>query len=148
MLVKGATVVNHAYVNSTMSDFDIWLFTHAILSMLVQLNHYSWWLKGLIINIPALVQIMAWHLTGNEPLPEAVFSLFADANSSYIYIYIYIYIYKYIHIYIHINIYIYINASILTWFSWIIVSKRGPRDISCQVGNEVKLKRLWNSFSY
>ena len=30
-------------------------------------------------NISALVQIMAWHRTGDKPLPEAMMSQFTDA---------------------------------------------------------------------
>ena len=41
------------------------------------------WLKfvpqGPINNIPALVQIMAWHQTGDKPLLEPMFACFTDA---------------------------------------------------------------------
>ena len=30
-------------------------------------------------NIPALVQVMAWHQTGDEPLPEPMLSQLTDA---------------------------------------------------------------------
>ena len=35
--------------------------------------------KGLIDNMPALVQVMAWHLTGDKPLPEPMMTQFTDA---------------------------------------------------------------------
>ena len=35
--------------------------------------------KGLINNIPALVQIMAWHRTGDKPLSEPMMTQFNDA---------------------------------------------------------------------
>ena len=34
--------------------------------------------KGPIKNIPALVQIMAWHQTGNKPLFEPMMAYVAD----------------------------------------------------------------------
>ena len=36
--------------------------------------------KGLIDNNPALVQIMAWHRTGDKPLSEPMLTQFTDAN--------------------------------------------------------------------
>ena len=35
--------------------------------------------KGLIDNKTALVQVMAWHRTGNKPLPEPMLIKFTDA---------------------------------------------------------------------
>ena len=35
--------------------------------------------KGPINNMPALVQIMAWHRTGDKPLSEPMMSKFIDA---------------------------------------------------------------------
>ena len=35
--------------------------------------------KGLINNIPALVQIMAWRRTGDKPLSEPMITQFNDA---------------------------------------------------------------------
>ena len=35
--------------------------------------------KGLIDNKPALVQIMAWGLTGDKPLSEPVMAFLTDA---------------------------------------------------------------------
>ena len=35
--------------------------------------------KGSINNKPALVQIMAWHQTGNKPLSEPMMAWFTDA---------------------------------------------------------------------
>ena len=35
--------------------------------------------KGLIDNMSALVHLMAWHLTGDKPLPEAMMTLFTNA---------------------------------------------------------------------
>ena len=32
--------------------------------------------NGLIDNKPALVQVMAWHQTGDKPLPEAMLTQF------------------------------------------------------------------------
>ena len=32
-----------------------------------------------IDNKPALVQVMAWHRTGNKPLPELMLTQFTDA---------------------------------------------------------------------
>ena len=39
--------------------------------------------KGPIINIPALVQIMAWRRTGDEPLSETMMTQFNDAYMRY-----------------------------------------------------------------
>ena len=36
--------------------------------------------KGLINNIPALVQIMAWHRPGDKPLSEPMLTNFTDAS--------------------------------------------------------------------
>ena len=33
-----------------------------------------------IANKAALVQVMAWHLTGDKPLPEPMMTQFTDAN--------------------------------------------------------------------
>ena len=35
--------------------------------------------KGPIDNMSALVQVMAWRLTGDKPLPEAIMTLFTNA---------------------------------------------------------------------
>ena len=35
--------------------------------------------KGSMDNKPALVQVMAWHQTGDKPLPEAMLTQFTDA---------------------------------------------------------------------
>ena len=35
--------------------------------------------RGPIDNKPALVQVMAWHRTGDKPLPEAMLTQFTDA---------------------------------------------------------------------
>ena len=35
--------------------------------------------KGMINNIPALVQTMAWHHPGDKPLSEPIMAYFADA---------------------------------------------------------------------
>ena len=35
--------------------------------------------KGLIKNKSALVQVMAWRQTGDEPLPEPMLTQFTDA---------------------------------------------------------------------
>ena len=35
--------------------------------------------KGLIDNMLALVQVIAWHLTGDKPLSEPVMTQFTDA---------------------------------------------------------------------
>ena len=35
--------------------------------------------KGLINNKSALVEVMAWHLTGDKPLPEQMLTEFTDA---------------------------------------------------------------------
>ena len=35
--------------------------------------------KGPIDNIPAMIQIMAWHRTGDNPLPEPMLTQFPDA---------------------------------------------------------------------
>ena len=35
--------------------------------------------KGPVNNIPALVQLMAWHRIGDKPLPEAMLTWFTDA---------------------------------------------------------------------
>ena len=35
--------------------------------------------RGSIDSRPALVQVMAWHLTGNKPLPEPMLTQFTDA---------------------------------------------------------------------
>ena len=32
-----------------------------------------------IENKPALIQVMAWHQTGNKPQPETMFNQFTDA---------------------------------------------------------------------
>ena len=32
-----------------------------------------------IDNMPAFLQVMAWHQTGNKPLPEAMLTQFNDA---------------------------------------------------------------------
>ena len=36
-------------------------------------------LRGPIDKKPALVQVMAWHRIGDEPLPEPMMALFSDA---------------------------------------------------------------------
>ena len=43
-------------------------------------------LKGPINNIPALVQIMAWHRPGDKPLSESMMVQFTDAYASMSYI--------------------------------------------------------------
>ena len=35
--------------------------------------------KSTISNKPAFVQVMAWHLTGDKPLPEPMLTQFTDA---------------------------------------------------------------------
>ena len=35
--------------------------------------------KGPIDNKPALVQVMAWHIIGDKPLPEPMLTQFTDA---------------------------------------------------------------------
>ena len=35
--------------------------------------------KGTIDHMSALVQVMAWHLTGDKPLPEPMLTQFSDA---------------------------------------------------------------------
>ena len=35
--------------------------------------------RSLIDNKPALVQVMAWHQTGDKPLPEPMLAQFPDA---------------------------------------------------------------------
>ena len=35
--------------------------------------------KGTVNNKSALVQVMAWHCTGDKPLPEAMLTQFTDA---------------------------------------------------------------------
>ena len=35
--------------------------------------------RSLIHNKPALVQVMAWHLTGDKPLPEPMITQFTNA---------------------------------------------------------------------
>ena len=35
--------------------------------------------RGPIDNRPALVQVMAWHQTGDKPLPEPTLTQFTDA---------------------------------------------------------------------
>ena len=35
--------------------------------------------RGSIDNKPALVQVMAWHWTGDKPLPEPMMTQFTDA---------------------------------------------------------------------
>ena len=35
--------------------------------------------RSIIDNKPALVQAMAWHRTGNKPLPEPMLTQFTDA---------------------------------------------------------------------
>ena len=39
----------------------------------------NFFLKGSIINKPALVQVMAWRRTGDKPLPEPMLTQFTDA---------------------------------------------------------------------
>ena len=36
--------------------------------------------RSAIDNKPALVQVMAWHRTGDKPLPGKVIAQFSDAN--------------------------------------------------------------------
>ena len=38
--------------------------------------------KGPNDNMPALVQVMAWHQTGDKPLPEPMLAEFTDLGSS------------------------------------------------------------------
>ena len=65
-------------------DAILQTFTNAI-----SLNENVWilmkiWLKfvlkGPISNIPALIQIMAWHRTGDKPLSEPMMTQFNDTN--------------------------------------------------------------------
>ena len=37
--------------------------------------------KGLIDNMPALVQVMAWHQTGAKPLPEPMLTQSTDTHA-------------------------------------------------------------------
>ena len=39
--------------------------------------------KGPIDNKSVLVQVMAWHRTGDKPLPEAMLAEFTDAYMRY-----------------------------------------------------------------
>ena len=39
--------------------------------------------EALIDNVPALAQVMAWHLTGHKPLPEPMLTQFSDAYMSH-----------------------------------------------------------------
>ena len=40
--------------------------------------------KGLIDNMSSLVQVMAWRLTGDKPLPEPMMTQFTDAYIIYV----------------------------------------------------------------
>ena len=48
------------------------------LGILIQIS-VQFFSKGLIDNIEALVQVMAWRRTGDKPVPEPVLIQFTDA---------------------------------------------------------------------
>ena len=41
--------------------------------------HWNFFPKGPIDNISVMVQVMAWHRTGDKPLPETVLTQIIDA---------------------------------------------------------------------
>ena len=72
--------------------------------------------SSLIDNKPALVQVMAWRRTGNEPLPELILTQFADARGRWVIFslqndYMRMGIHSNVNIYIFIYIFIYIYGN-------------------------------------
>ena len=79
--------MNDAPINSSLSGQNVRHFTDDIfkciflseniwISIKISLKFVH---KGSINNIPALVQIMAWHQPGDKPLSEPMLTQFTDA---------------------------------------------------------------------